>query len=81
MNASAAAGVIDKTPDCMHWWFANGAEIPGEATVPPEAAQPEVECVGQSGSGGRGDKFPWMAPGGLGWFPTGSYRTQTNEMS
>ena len=37
-------------PDCMQFWFANNVKIPGEATLPPEMAQPEVTCIGQRGA-------------------------------
>ena len=50
-------------PDCAHYWFSGYVEIPGEATIPWEMSQPEVECVGQTGSDGKYEKYPWQAPG------------------
>ena len=48
--------------DCMQFWFSNGVEIPGNATIPPEMSQPEVTCNGNAGNNNQ-VKFPWNAPG------------------
>ena len=31
--------VTGKEPDCFEYWFSNGIEIPGEATLPEEMSQ------------------------------------------
>ena len=49
-----------KDPDCFTHWFNNQVRIPGDATLPEDMLQPEVECVGQAGAK---DDHPWYAPG------------------
>jgi len=53
----------NKQPDCLKYWFSHGVEIPGHATIPDEAAQNEITCVGQAGHHDTHKKFPWNAPG------------------
>eukprot|EP00092_Neocalanus_flemingeri_P039592 GFUD01043114.1.p1 GENE.GFUD01043114.1~~GFUD01043114.1.p1 ORF type:complete len:331 (+),score=71.79 GFUD01043114.1:90-995(+) len=48
--------------DCMKFWFSNGVEIPGHATIPDYMSQADVTCTGQAGHH-HGQKFPWNAPG------------------
>merc|ERR1711915_876008 len=53
----------NKQPDCLKYWFSHGMEIPGHATIPDEAAQNEITCVGQAGHNDNHKRFPWSAPG------------------